>query len=278
MPVARRSGTASRLSLRCAPVSFITRELSATTWPDYEWFFSQGNGWDHCGCVTYQGFAAPREIRKWADKRDWSLQCKRELLEQGQTHGVLVYDDLQPVGWCQYGPDGELPIRRAGPAPIDDVGTTRWRITCFCVAPAFRQQGVTRVALAAALRSIAEAGGGIVRSAPTVSLPNDPGLDELIRERGGAEDRSVRSHAKKVYGATSVVAYDRKAWSVGGIFVDGFGPLWASVRRAGLTGSHSGSVSLFKRHRFKPKAVIEPTSKKLPISRLVMERTVRATR
>jgi hypothetical protein len=37
----------------------VTKELSKRTWPDYVRFFSQGNGWDHCGCTAYQGFRAP---------------------------------------------------------------------------------------------------------------------------------------------------------------------------------------------------------------------------
>lgn len=116
-----------------------------------------------------------------------------------------------------------------------------------------------------------------MRATPTVSMPNDPGLDELIRERGSGQDRLVLAHAKKVYGATSVVAYDRRAWSVGGIFINGLGPLWASVRPAGLTSSHTGRVTLFENHRFKPKAVIDPGPVKLPVSALVMERTLRAS-
>lgn len=257
---------------------FTTKELSANTWPDYQRFFSQGNGWDHCGCVVYQGVHSPREIRKWSDKRDWALQCKRELLERGQTHGILVYEGREPVGWCQYGPREELPIPRTKRARHPDDAAPPWRITCFSVMPTHRGQGVTTIALTAALHSIADAGGGIVRAAPAVTLPHDPGLDELIRDRGSSEDRFVLAHAKNAYGATAVVGYDRKAWSVGGVFIDGFGPLWASVRRAGLTGSHSGSLSLFRRHCFKPTAIIEPAGRKLPVSRLVVERTVRAMR
>ena len=46
--------------------AFTTKELSNRTWPDYVRFFSQGNGWDHCGCTFAQGFRAPKEVRKWA--------------------------------------------------------------------------------------------------------------------------------------------------------------------------------------------------------------------
>ncbi|HVE91342.1 MAG TPA: GNAT family N-acetyltransferase [Actinomycetota bacterium] len=254
--------------------SWTTKELSTRTWPDYEWLFSQGNGWDHCGCVVYQGFRPPREVRKWADKRDWALARKRDLVEQGLTHGILVYDKREPIGWCQFGPASELPIPKRPDSAASKPAKPLWRITCFCVAPSYRQRGVTGVALSAALASIAKAGGGLVRAAPIVALPNDPGLDELIRERGSGQDQYVLAHAREVYGATSVVAYDKRAWSVGGVFIDGLGPAWAYVRPAHLMSSHTGSVSLFKRHRFKPKSLIDPGPVKLPVSALVMERTL----
>ena len=251
-----------------------TKELSLKTWPDYERFFSQGNGWDHCGCLAYQGFRSPRDVRKWSEKRDWALACKRDLVARDLAHGILVYDGKEPIGWCQYGPATELPIPRK-PAPPATAAKQLWRITCFCVSPDFRQQGVTETALTAALRAIAARGGGLVRGAPIVALPNDPGLDELIRERGSGEDRFVLAHAKKMYGATSVIAYDKRAWSVGGVFIDGFGPLWAYVRPRRMMSSHAGSVALFKKQRFKPTAVIDPGTVKLPVSALVMERTIR---
>lgn len=61
---------------------FATKELSPRTWRDYAAFFSQGNGWDHCGCVAPQGFRAPQYIRKWADKRDCTLNVKRDQVER----------------------------------------------------------------------------------------------------------------------------------------------------------------------------------------------------
>lgn len=254
-----------------------TRELSTATWPDYEHFFSQGNGWDHCGCLAYQGLRPPPEERRWADKRDWALRVKQDLVVGGRTHGVLVYEGSDPVGWCQYGPTSELPLRPESQTVAVGEDDRRWRITCFCVAPTHRGRGVADTALAAAVRSIGRAGGGNVTATPVVSLPNDPGLDELVRDRG-VDDPDVLAHARDLYGASSVVAYDRRAWSVGGVVVDGFGPLWASVRPRRLTGSHRGTVELFTRHGFTATAVLDPGPVKLPASALVMERDVSATR
>ena len=92
-----------------------TKELSQRTWTDYVRFFSQGNGWDHCGCTFAHGFRPPKQLRKYADKRDWNLDVKCRLVQEGRAHGIVVYARGEPVGWCQYGPAYELPIVEHGP-------------------------------------------------------------------------------------------------------------------------------------------------------------------
>src|ERR1043166_3871714 len=165
---------------------FSTKELSDRTWPDYVRFFSQGNGWDHCGCIAYQGFRAPSKIGKWADKRDWSLELKRSLMQQGLAHGILVYADGDPIGWCQFGPREELPILEnqrkellkgapgwkrewAFPADRDHNGRV-WRITCFCTDKRFGQLGIAGIALRAALKAIRKRGGGLVEAFPVATI------------------------------------------------------------------------------------------------------------
>src|ERR1700682_4167871 len=116
-----------------------TRELSEQTWPDFERLFSQGHGWDHCWCMAFQRARhLPRqEFRTGADVGVRNHQDKKELVDRGRAHGILVYADGEPTGWCQYGPRNELPLLdpsfdHPGPAPAD--GTQRpWRVTCFVV-------------------------------------------------------------------------------------------------------------------------------------------------
>lgn len=259
-----------------ATSSFVTKELSKKTWPDYQRFFSQGNGWDHCGCTWYHGVRA-RGLRTFAEQRDFNLNVKCDLVERRLAHGILVYANREPIGWCQFGSKDELPIaehqkRRPRLLP-DDTEDNVWRITCFCTVKEYREQGVAELALRAALKGIRKRGGGVVKSYPIVTLPNDPRLDELVRAHGG-NAREVLDRARKQFGATDVVAYDRKAFSVGGVSLHGFGPLWALVRRVpGVL--HPGTVAMFEREGFKASGVIGPTSRKLPSSRLVMQRTVR---
>lgn len=191
----------------------LTKGLSTSTWPDYVKFFSQGNGWDHCGCTAWQGFRAPSTVRQWSDKRDWNLELKYKLVASDLAHGILVYSDGEPVAWCQYGPKGELPIPQAqrrtllmgesgshGPpatlhasaSPSDGV----WRITCFCTRKDFARRGIAGVALRAALAAIRKRGGGDVEAFPVVLVPESN--PRLIAARQGRQEliRLIRQHGR----------------------------------------------------------------------------------
>jgi GNAT superfamily N-acetyltransferase len=96
---------------------------------------------------------------------------KRKLIENGHSHGVLVYLEGEPVGWCQYGPKDELPRidndrNYRGLAPEGKVKL--WRITCFVVHKRHRKRGIATAALKAALRAIEEKGGGLVEAYPMI--------------------------------------------------------------------------------------------------------------
>lgn len=100
-----------------------------------------------------------------------NLAEKRALVVAGLAHGILVYNDNQPVGWCQFGPPEELPLRGGGRTArrIPPTGANvRWRITCFVTAVGHRRRGVAGMALRAALSAIRERGGGLVEAYPAV--------------------------------------------------------------------------------------------------------------
>ena len=104
--------------------AYEARELTEATWPDFEKLFSRGHGWDHCWCMAFQRTRRPprKEFRTRAQVAVRNHQDKKQLLDQGRTHGILVYADGEPVGWCQYGFD---------PLPIS---ATRWLSRTLTVA------------------------------------------------------------------------------------------------------------------------------------------------
>lgn len=151
---------------------YTTKELSGKTWPDFARLFSQGSGWDFCQCMHFhRPHSLPKDqwLRTRAERGTRNRRQKRALVEQGSAHGILVYSNGEPVGWCQYGPREELPRvdhQRAyrGLAPLG--AEKLWRITCFAVLKPYRRRGVASLALRAALEAIRRRGGGLVEAYP----------------------------------------------------------------------------------------------------------------
>jgi hypothetical protein len=234
-----------------------TKELTKRTWPDYVRFFSQGNAWDHCGCTLAHGFRAPKDVRKWSDQRDWNLEVKRRLVENGRSHGILVYAGSEPVGWCQYGPANELPLVVRGRYIDPEAAGARrrlfvdgeerlWRITCFCTNPDYARQGVTGVALRAALRSIAAKGGGVVEARPIVLAKGDPATDERlarVKAWDSAYSRLIKTHGRFSH-ETEEHLRNRVPVTE---FVEGIGEVDATYHGRG---ANVGTVSTFRREGF----------------------------
>ena len=109
----------------------------------------------------------PRTRAEWGVR---NRREKRELVEKGCAHGMLVYAGEEPVGWCQYGSREELPRVDSSPRyrrlALDDGGERLWRITCFVVDQKYRRRGVAGAGLKAALEAIRKKGGGLVEAYP----------------------------------------------------------------------------------------------------------------
>lgn len=164
----------SRKPVDRAPASaFWTKELSAGTWSDFERLFSQGNGWDHCQCMHFHRVRSLPKSEWLPTRAARAVRNRRQktaLVEQGCSHGILVYADGGPVGWCQYGRKEELPRidnhRNYKHLAHAEAGKNPWRITCFVVLKKYRRRGVATAALNAALQSIKQQGGGVVEAYP----------------------------------------------------------------------------------------------------------------
>lgn len=122
--------------------------------------------------MYYQRARPVRNVRGEEWKRI-NQRDKKALVQDGKSHAILVYSGETPIGWCQYGIREELPridagrgYKKIGP-PKEDAKL--WRITCFFVDREYRNKGVSKFALKAALKSIRDHGGGIVEAYPVVS-------------------------------------------------------------------------------------------------------------
>jgi ribosomal protein S18 acetylase RimI-like enzyme len=163
------------MKIRGADVSeFFTKQLSKKTWRDFERLFEThpAPGAYPCWCM-YHHRSGP-ERKGASDSRALRIernhQAKRALAERGSSHGILVYSEGEPVGWCQYGLRNELSridnsfsYRRLTPV---SGGHRLWRITCFVVPSKYRRRGIATIALKAALAAIQSDGGGLVEAYP----------------------------------------------------------------------------------------------------------------
>ena len=144
-------------------VTLVARPLTVQTWPHFERLVeAHGGVWGGCWCMA---FHPPRGNPPHTAQENRA--AKRQRVHDGEAHAALVFDGADCVGWCQFGPTGELPrikhrraYEAAAPSPPD------WRITCFFVAKTHRRAGVASVALEGALTEIGRAGGGTVESYP----------------------------------------------------------------------------------------------------------------
>lgn len=167
---------------------YSTKELSKKTWSDFERLFRKrgtGDGW-WCWCTYHHqlsySVADKKQLPTRAAISVVNRREKKSLVEKGQAHGIMVYDNGEPVGWCQYGLKEELPridnrqkYRKL--ATQDTTNNKLWRITCFVVEKNHRRRGVASTALRAALESIKKNGGGLVEAYPVSKT--DQGLNYL---------------------------------------------------------------------------------------------------
>ena len=164
---------------------YTSKELSPKTWPDLARLFEKpeiGDAW-WCWCTFHHlssfSTAENQQPRTRAERAVRNRRQKEKLVENGRAHGVIVYANREPVGWCQYGPREELPrvdhSRNYRNLASADEKRRRWRITCFVVDKNYRKSGVASTALKAALESIRNKGGGLVEAIPVSKTDQGPG-------------------------------------------------------------------------------------------------------
>jgi GNAT superfamily N-acetyltransferase len=154
---------------------YSTKELIKDTLADFEKLFEThpAPGAYQCWCMYNHRPSPLSENKKHLSsvkRAARNRQQKRDLVEGGSSHGVLVYAKGEPVGWCQYGLEEELPRigNNRSYRKLATVGHTQrlWRITCFVVNRKYQKRRVASVTLKAALNAIRKKGGGQVEAYP----------------------------------------------------------------------------------------------------------------
>jgi GNAT superfamily N-acetyltransferase len=99
-------------------------------------------------------------------KGEQNRQALKQIVDSGRAPGILAYAGAEPVGWCALAPREVYPTlgRSRVLAPVDDKPV--WSIVCLFVAKPFRNKGVSKALLEAAVKYAREQGARIVEGYP----------------------------------------------------------------------------------------------------------------
>ncbi len=138
------------------------RPLTADRWGDFEKLFGKRGACGGCWCMLWRLEHARFESQKGTRNK----QAMKRLVQSGKTPGILAYDKKEPVGWCSVGPRKDF-IRLEKSRilkPVDDSEV--WSITCLFIAKEYRNRGVSRGLIEAAVKYAAKRKAKIVEGYP----------------------------------------------------------------------------------------------------------------
>lgn len=140
------------------------RDLDESTWEDFASFFERPE-FGGCFCMYWEFGGTDEEWTKRtpAQRRERKL----ELLKEGRTHGLLLYDESKkPIAWCQYGHRSYFAklskSKTYERTQYDDV----WSVTCFCVAKEYRKKGVSKALLHRAVEHLRQLRAPLIEGYP----------------------------------------------------------------------------------------------------------------
>ena len=143
--------------------AYRVRPLDESTWPAFAALVEHNNGvFGGCWCIGFHPEGGAKD-------RTPELNRDRKLarVRAGTAHAALVFRGQDCLGWCQFGPPGELPrIKSRAAYEKGQTAVPDWRIGCCFVGKGHRRQGVSAAALGGALDMIAALGGGVVEGYP----------------------------------------------------------------------------------------------------------------
>ncbi len=120
---------------------------------------ADGGPWCHCVAWWVAGWDG------WGERAAQQNAALRDgLFARGVHDGYLLYEDDEPIGWCQ------AAQRDALPGLVHDFGERgepdTWAITCLFVRPDRRRRGSARRLLEGVLAALAERGARRVEAFP----------------------------------------------------------------------------------------------------------------
>jgi predicted GNAT family acetyltransferase len=140
------------------------RPLTKDTWDDFEEFFSGHHDFKGCWCMYW------RRKRKEFDREygEGNKQALKELVDSGETPGILAYFKGEAMGWCSVGPRDGFSVLDRSPTlkRVDNLPV--WSIVCFLIARSHRGKGMMEALTYAAIDYARRQGAKIVEAYPLI--------------------------------------------------------------------------------------------------------------
>ena len=172
----------------------VTRER----WPDMQRLFEASAKEDpghpsRCWCMEMR-LGEASDCDQVSDRDGESNRSSmEELVQSGQTPGILAYQGNEPIGWCSISPRAQLNLGDAYRSrPIGTSGV--WSVACFYVPETRRGEGLMKGLLSAAVDYAISAGAEIVEGYPVnAEFESDgaAGIVPIFEEKGFVKAASV---------------------------------------------------------------------------------------
>ena len=154
------------------------KPVTAATWSDLETLFRARGGPKNCWFMVWRTLPNGRRPKDKGEKETGL----REIGHLETPVGLLAYAEDEPIAWGSVGPR-ETFRSLGGVVGLEKV----WSITCFFVLRTWRQQGLQKHLLEAAIRWAKENGAHYVEAYPVA--PDSPsyrfmGFEPTFVDRG----------------------------------------------------------------------------------------------
>jgi GNAT superfamily N-acetyltransferase len=142
---------------------YTCHELTPARWADLERLFGDKGACAGCWCMFWRVPSAELKAIQGATAK----KRLRVLVEREEAHGVLAYQDGEPVGWCSFERRVDLPrLDRAPSLKITDDPAQVWSLPCFFVKAGHRGQGVASALLSSAEKLLRRRGAKLLEAYP----------------------------------------------------------------------------------------------------------------
>ena len=143
---------------------YTIKELTSSTWSDFETLFGKHGAADGCWCMFFRQTSQDyKDLRGEANKR-----LMHELVDHSNQIGLMAYDGDKAVGWCAVAPRSHyIRIEKILDGRLEE-GSPIWSIVCFYTAKGFRHKGITRFLIQKAVEMAKARGAKTVEAYPSI--------------------------------------------------------------------------------------------------------------